>query len=409
MKRNLTLILLTVVITSMCLSGTLIAAPKQTKVKTQNKNVRSGPSTKMILKDYEKRIDKRFTIPRNLYWRVSFWFDIYSNYDSEKIVIHHSLYPWIIYDVVDTSKVPTSKRNRWAKYHRSKKLVKTRFKTVKRILKKLSKNTNRKKLTKKERKIYRLLKQIPGKRKKVYYEALKFTRTQTGQRNFFLEGIKRSAPYIEQVEDILKKERVPVELARLPFVESSYNPKAGSKVGARGIWQFMPTTAKKFMKVTKSVDERLNPLKSSFAAAKLLRENYVILKHWPLAITAYNHGPGGVKKAVRKVGTTDLGKIISRYRTKSFRVATLNFYTEFLAALYVERYKDHLFKELAETQEAGRWTKYTLKKSMKLEKVVNSLQVSQKDLVRMNPELKYYLKTRKKLPKNMSLFIPETS
>src|SRR5690606_30924180 len=119
-----------------------------------------------------------------------------------------------------------------------------------------------------------------------------------------------------------------------------------SRVGASGIWQFMNSTGKSFMTVNKYIDERKSPFKATEAAAKLLKENHMILKRsWPLAVTAWNHGPPGVRRAMKKTNTTDLGEIIS-HPAKTFDFASKNFYSEFLAALYVEKYQDKLFDNL---------------------------------------------------------------
>jgi membrane-bound lytic murein transglycosylase D len=168
-------------------------------------------------------------------------------------------------------------------------------------------------------------------------------RTQTGVRERFREGVQNSRRYIKAMEEIFVREGVPVELTRLPLVESSFNLQATSKVGAAGIWQFMPSTGRLYdMKVGSAVDERRDPLIATEAAARFLKSNYERLGAWPLAITAYNHGPGGVANAINTVGSRDIGDIIRSYRGKNFGFASRNFYTEFLAALDVERnHKKH--------------------------------------------------------------------
>ena len=163
-------------------------------------------------------------------------------------------------------------------------------------------------------------------------------RTQTGVRERFREGVQSSRRYIKAMEEIFEREGVPVELTRLPLVESSFNLSATSKVGAAGIWQFMPATGRLYeMKVSNAVDERRDPLIATEAAARFLRSNYEKLGAWPLAITAYNHGPGGVAAAIDTVGSSDIGDIVRLYRGKNFGFASRNFYTEFLAALEIER------------------------------------------------------------------------
>jgi hypothetical protein len=115
-------------------------------------------------------------------------------------------------------------------------------------------------------------------------------RIQRGGKEQFLEGLKIAGRYMTPMQRIFRDEGLPVELAYLPLVESSFNVRARSSVGAVGMWQFMPETGRKFMRVDTAVDERRDPMRSTRAAARLLKENYRILGNWPLVITAYNHG-----------------------------------------------------------------------------------------------------------------------
>ena len=102
-------------------------------------------------------------------------------------------------------------------------------------------------------------------------------------REKFEQAIKRSGRYLPLMESIFAREyNLPVELTRLPFVESSFNIRARSKVGASGIWQFMRSTGKLFLKINDGVDERNDPIRATEAAAKLLKMNFGSLKSWPL-------------------------------------------------------------------------------------------------------------------------------
>src|SRR5690606_8417959 len=100
------------------------------------------------------------------------------------------------------------------------------------------------------------------------------------------------------MEEIFTQLDLPIELTRIPLVESSFNIMAHSKAGAVGVWQFMPLSGKEYMKVDPSIgiDERRSPLKSTIAAARLLKRNLKMTGNWPLAITAYNHGFTGIKR-----------------------------------------------------------------------------------------------------------------
>jgi hypothetical protein len=161
--------------------------------------------------------------------------------------------------------------------------------------------------------------------------------TQQGVKERFRDGVVRSGRYVEEFRQIVKNAGVPEELALLPLVESSFE-NVRSKAGAMGMWQFTRGTGKQYLKISSKVDERLDPIKSAKAAAQMLRENYNALGEWPIAITAYNHGRPGMMRAKREHGA-DLVTVINDYKGPVFGYASMNFYSEFLAA--VEVYKNY--------------------------------------------------------------------
>ncbi|MEZ0312622.1 MAG: transglycosylase SLT domain-containing protein [Myxococcota bacterium] len=158
-------------------------------------------------------------------------------------------------------------------------------------------------------------------------------RTQRGVADKFALAHARARKLKAEIEKTLVEERVPRELAMLPFIESMFNPVARSSVGALGLWQLMPSTARWLgLTVTKKQDDRLDVVKSTRAAAKLLRKNYEMLGSWPLAITAYNHGHNGLKRAVAEAGTNDLVFLVTSYSKENWGFSSKNFYAGFLAA-----------------------------------------------------------------------------
>ncbi len=177
----------------------------------------------------------------------------------------------------------------------------------------------------------------PGVSRASLGAAVDRVRFQRGLAERFRDGLVRAGQWEPHIRRVFRDAGLPQELASLPHVESSFNPGAYSKVGAAGLWQFMPGTGKRFLRIDRAVDERYDPWRSSEAAAALLRENYRITGAWPLAVTAYNHGAGGMIRAVNQVGTKDISVIIDRYQSESFGFASRNFYSEFLAALDVEK------------------------------------------------------------------------
>jgi len=177
-------------------------------------------------------------------------------------------------------------------------------------------------------------------------QAVNRLRFQLGQADRFREGLVRSGTWEEHVAQTLKAQGLPSELAALPHVESSFNPLAGSKVGAAGLWQFMPSTGRRWLRVDSVVDERYDPYRSTVAAAQYLSLNYSILGTWPLALTAYNHGAGGMRRAKDMMGTDDIVTILRYYQSPTFGFASRNFYPSFLAALDIDRNAEKYFGPL---------------------------------------------------------------
>lgn len=175
-------------------------------------------------------------------------------------------------------------------------------------------------------------------------------RFQLGQADKFRAGLIRSGAWLDHVEATLRHHGVPPELAALPHVESSFNPKAYSRVGAAGLWQFTRSTGRLFMQIDSVVDERLDPFVATDAAARLLKKNYEITGAWPLAITAYNHGAGGMRRAVQKLGTKNMATIARKYKSRTFGFASRNFYASFLAAVEVSSNAEAHFGPLVRDQ-----------------------------------------------------------
>ncbi len=172
-------------------------------------------------------------------------------------------------------------------------------------------------------------------------------RFQLGQADKFRAGLIRQGRWENYMRGVFAERGLPVELASLPHVESSFNPAARSHVGASGLWQFTRSTGRLYMRVDHLIDERNDPWIATVGAARLLRSNYERTRSWPLALTGYNHGVGGMERAARQLGTRDMATIIERYQGRAFGFASKNFYTSFLAALEVEENAGRYFGPLA--------------------------------------------------------------
>lgn len=158
-------------------------------------------------------------------------------------------------------------------------------------------------------------------------------RSQGGLADTFKKALHTSKLYLPRMERIFREENLPPELTRLVFVESMFNIRARSKVGASGLWQLMPGAARPYIRVNRKVDERNSPFLATKAAARIMAQNYRALGSWPLAITAYNHGLGGMRRAINRTGSRELHAIIANFEADSFGFASQNFYAEFVAAM----------------------------------------------------------------------------
>jgi membrane-bound lytic murein transglycosylase D len=229
-------------------------------------------------------------------------------------------------------------------------------------------------------------------------------RGQLGQKDRFRAGLIRSGAYLDEIRTILTSYGVPEDLAYLPHVESSFNPSAYSKFGAAGIWQFMRSTGKQFMEVGYVLDERRDPLRATHAAAQLLRENYEKLGSWPLAITAYNHGAAGMARARQKHG--DYPAIFTRYRSRTFKFASRNFYSEFLAARQVASDHTAYFGTLELAAPAASHT-VRLDGYVRFEDLCAHYKVAPDVMKQMNPALRSpVFNDQKYVPKGYELRLP---
>lgn len=364
-----------------------------------------------VLSDGDKRISNDFQIPEGLKDRVGFWFDVYTKYDSNHRVIHHSLFPWIVYKVVDVSYIIESDtpKHEWMRRQKADRLVKQEALKIRANLHKLANRKSLKNLSDDEQALIDILSPLGGDARKQALKALRSVRVQTGQKDHFADGLAISSRYLGTMERIFERYRLPFELTRIPFVESSFNKRATSKVGASGIWQFMGNTGRKFMMVSGAIDERRSPFKASEAAARLLKENHLILyRSWPLAVTAWNHGPTGLRKAIQRAGSRDLSTIISRYRSRSFDFASSNFYSEFLAALHAERYSPEVFGQL-EKEPHMELLVVKLARAVRFSELLKVSGMNADDFLSINPELSTAAKKNLMLPRGFRLHLPEAA
>ena len=237
-------------------------------------------------------------------------------------------------------------------------------------------------------------------------EAVDDVRFQLGQADRFKEGLIRSGAWETHIAETLANLGLPPELAVLPHVESSFNPAAYSKVGAAGLWQFMRSTGRRYMRIDSAVDDRLDPFRSTEAAAQLLAYNYRILGTWPLALTAYNHGAAGVRHAKETLGTDDIVKIVRHYNGKTFGFASRNFYVSFLAALEVDHNPDQYFGPF-EKQSEAKFQEVVVPGYVNISTLERALKVDGNKLRALNPALlRAVWEGQRHVPKSYRLRLP---
>ncbi|MEM8564142.1 MAG: LysM peptidoglycan-binding domain-containing protein [Pseudomonadota bacterium] len=273
-----------------------------------------------------------FPRPASLGPAVEFWVDVYTEISTDQGYVHDSENLSIVYETMDLPEQASNKHRRSL----SKK-AKARYA---RALESLGQG-KRSELTETEA---RALAAWPeDTSSQTFAEAAHNVRFQLGQSDRFKEGLVRSGQWRTHIQTVLAEYGLPSELEVLPHVESSFNPAVYSKVAAAGMWQFMPRTARDYMRVDHVVDERMDPYIATIGAARLLKRNYGLTGTWPLALTSYNHGTGGVLRAARQLGTKDIGVIVESYRGRAFGFASRNFYASFLAALEVDQNAESYF------------------------------------------------------------------
>jgi membrane-bound lytic murein transglycosylase D len=307
--------------------------------------------------------------------QVRFWRRVYLEVSSEQALVHDTSNLAHVYQVVSSkpSSVESAKQEIRAT-----------------LLKIYSLNSGRNsvdaaRLTPKEQLMFEILGANEDPRAYQFAADRDRIRAQIGQRDRLENAFSISKRYLARMEEMFTEEGVPPELTRLPFVESGFVNNARSKVGATGIWQFMPKTGMKDLRITPSIDERYDPLKSTRAAARFLKSNHRILGSWPLAIMAYHHGPGLVQKAVQKLKTQDAIQIIQTFKNPSFQFASQNYLFEFLAMLDVNAMHELFFKDENATEKLPDYITVSFPVSLKLRSVVSHYKLSEYLVRVLNP------------------------
>jgi membrane-bound lytic murein transglycosylase D len=229
-------------------------------------------------------------------------------------------------------------------------------------------------------------------------------------REYIKMVLARKEQYFPMYEEIMRDHDMPSDIIYLSIVESGLDPKIKSKMGAVGLWQFMPATGRMYgMQANTDMDDRMDPEKSTVAAAKYLKSLYKMFGNWEVALAAYNCGPGNVRKAIRRSGgkTTFWG--IYDHLPKETR----SYVPQFQAMLYVLNHLEEHNLHLEEPSYPLEYESINFNRAFNLERMADLSGICLADLEKLNPSIK----TRKipeshqtialRIPKSKVLYVKE--
>jgi membrane-bound lytic murein transglycosylase D len=350
----------------------------------------TSPADAASAPQHNLKCSRAFACPPSIWPRVGFWIDVYSRWNSDDAIFHDKEQPSRVYRVLTGQNCGGRKESSAIKRqkdkiaeelrHLAERLEDDRSVSGPRATELLALFTSPTGMT---------LRQAAGR-----------IRCQSGNRDRFLKALDRYAIYGKLVQRTLVRTGLPSDIRYLPFVESLYNPAAYSRVGAAGMWQIMPGTAKGLgLKLTAALDERLDPELASEAAARYLANSHTTLmaaalkiqpdvtsiQVSPFIITSYNYGINGMRRAIERHGL-DYSTVLERYRSPSFQVAVKNFYASFLAARHVAKNADRYFGQ-REQKQPLRYQTVSLRRSVSLERLENVFNLRRERLRQLNPAL----------------------
>lgn len=336
-----------------------------------------------------------FPRPESLKPAIEFWTRVYTEVDTSSGFMHDNLRLDVVYETI---RLPESAGPRQRR--RTTDAAREKYQA---ILTRLGRGV-RTNLNDEERRVLALWPEDVTNAELT--AAARRVRFQLGQSNRFRAGLARSGAYKPHIEAVLREHNLPLELAALPHVESSFNPAAYSHVGAAGLWQFTRSTGLRYMQIDHIVDERRDPFISTRAAARLLEDDYAVVESWPLAITAYNHGVAGMRRASTRLGTKDIGRIVAEYDGRTFGFASRNFYVAFLAALDIDKNPERYFGSVRlDTPESHALVE--IPDYVGIDTLTAALDIRRSELERLNPALMETVwQGDKFVPKGFELRVP---
>ena len=366
-----------------------------------------------LLGSHGLKCDKIFPCPDELKPRVSFWIDVFTQHGDDTIILHDPENPQRVYKVIKTT-ARCSRRNEARSIKNAKASVR------KQLLQIADKRAQG--VTQFSGEKQHLAELVKNEKPAEIRQAAKRIRCQGGVADQFLRALERHGTYGPMVVTTLKKAGLPTDIQYLPFVESSYRPTAYSRVGAAGMWQIMPRTARTLgLKISSTVDERLDPELASAAAARYFLDSRKRLGDtarniksakkyslYPCVITSYNYGASGMVRAMDKVGP-DYMEVLNKYKARGFQIAVKNFYSSFLAARHVAQNADEYYPNHKVAQPLT-VDVVTIKTPASIERLMSVFSVSEDTLKKYNTSLMRLVWTgRRFVPKGYKLKLPKAA
>ncbi len=275
---------------------------------------------------------------------IGFWEKVFTVYESNQVLLHDDRDLRLIYYVKEFDAGPGSDDK---EARRQKKVLDGEITSLKRDLEMINRyGPDSGQLNSRQKEIAEKIRELGyGFDASTIYQLKLRLRYQRGIRDKVRASLIRSGRYLGIMKEIFRRNGLPEDLAYLPHVESSFDYNAYSSAGAAGVWQFTRGTGRSYLRISGSVDERLDPIKSTEAAARLLKENYEALGTWAMTMTSYNYGRNGMLRAKQLYGN-DFRKIVDKHNSRYFGFASRNFYAEFLTAMKVAKNYQDYFEEL---------------------------------------------------------------
>jgi len=332
-----------------------------------------------------------FPCPPEIQRRVDFWVMVFRAWNTNQLIFHDTNRPERVYSV-SKSKFTCSRRKPARSIERERSRIKNALLGVAKKLTQAQPS-----YTREEKEILSL---FPSRNAREVRTAAENVRCQQGNRDRFVGALKRYESYKDHILQVLDEAGLSKDIVYLPFVESAYNPRAYSRVGAAGLWQIMPRTARTLgLQLSSTIDERFDAEASSWAAARYLRQstdsltakakkidpNVSSSQINPFVITSYNYGLTGMRRAMDQVGP-DYIAVLNKYKSRSFRTAVRNFYASFLAARYVAQNSNKYFGSL-KADDSFRHSIVVLKNATSVERAASVFKVSRDELKKLNPAL----------------------